>query len=80
MAFSQLGSPSTASARSRANEYYNGQIVDNIVSYDDNINLLTEKTDPGFDLVAQLDNLFNLSTVMVVMLINSVLVTKNTIL
>jgi len=73
VAFSQLGSPSTASARSHANEYYNGQIVDNIVSYDDNINLLTEKTDPGFDLVAQLDNLFNLSTVMVVMLINSVL-------
>ena len=47
------------------------------MSYDDNINLLTEKTDPGFDLVAQLDNLFSLSTVNVVMLINSVLVTEN---
>merc|ERR1712154_757309 len=41
-----------------------GSYGDNIVSYDGNVNLLTERTDPGFNMVAQLDNLFSLSTVL----------------
>ena len=47
------------------------------MSYDGNVDLLTERTDPEFNLVGQLDNLFSLSTVLTVMLINSVLVRQN---
>jgi len=70
---SQMGEPSTANGRSYENEYSGGSILDNIVSYDGNVDLLTERTDPGFNLVEQLDNLFSLKTVLTVMLINSVL-------